>query len=393
MTRKRKYLDDNPPVESNNSFKPYTKKEERQLKRSARTMELGRALTFGYLGEDIRKVNSKYFKERLLGNDDNDINNEGYNAAQSTFLVSPELQEKVFLNRGYKRDNNNDYGLVSKAVNEYEKETGKKVPVYQRFEDDIDREHLIPIKSGIATDDPNKAVAEDGLIHAGDHPYAVYIGTDGNVYYKSWDFNDYGVNENDLNKYRGDRYSSKFSIKARNRLNRKGNPTVVTTGFKRDIYGDYPYTNNINSIFTRTRNQFFKNPIQYGTEEQKTKYENGTLEEKKLIEEEVFKEHAKPIYADEIFETTGGKYIPELGRFGYISNPIDVYGKKIKKLNGGSIRRSLRDGGIYIKPSHRGKFTALKERTGHSTSWFKENGTPAQKKMATFALNAAKWNH
>lgn len=47
----------------------------------------------------------------------------------------------------------------------------------------------------------------------------------------------------------------------------------------------------------------------------------------------------------------------------------------------------------FIKPSHRGRFTALKERTGHSATWFKENGTPAQKKMATFALNAAKWNH
>ena len=44
------------------------------------------------------------------------------------------------------------------------------------------------------------------------------------------------------------------------------------------------------------------------------------------------------------------------------------------------------DGGkIYIKPSKRGKFTALKERTGKSATWFKEHGTPAQKKMATFA--------
>lgn len=55
--------------------------------------------------------------------------------------------------------------------------------------------------------------------------------------------------------------------------------------------------------------------------------------------------------------------------------------------------RRLKDGGrIYIKPENRGKFTALKERTGHSASWFKENGTPAQKKMAVFALNSRKWN-
>lgn len=46
---------------------------------------------------------------------------------------------------------------------------------------------------------------------------------------------------------------------------------------------------------------------------------------------------------------------------------------------------------IYIKPSHRGRFTALKKRTGHSASWFKAHGTPAQKKMATFALNSKHW--
>lgn len=50
-------------------------------------------------------------------------------------------------------------------------------------------------------------------------------------------------------------------------------------------------------------------------------------------------------------------------------------------------------GEIHIKPENRGKFTALKKRTGHSASWFKAYGTPAQKKMATFALNARKWKH
>ena len=44
-----------------------------------------------------------------------------------------------------------------------------------------------------------------------------------------------------------------------------------------------------------------------------------------------------------------------------------------------------KDSGIHIKPENRGKFTRLKKRTGHSTAWFKAHGTPAQKKMATFA--------
>ena len=52
------------------------------------------------------------------------------------------------------------------------------------------------------------------------------------------------------------------------------------------------------------------------------------------------------------------------------------------------------DGGsINIKPENRGKFTELKERTGKSSTWYKEHGTPEQKKMATFALNARKWGH
>lgn len=52
------------------------------------------------------------------------------------------------------------------------------------------------------------------------------------------------------------------------------------------------------------------------------------------------------------------------------------------------------DGGnIHIKPENRGKFTRLKERTGKSSTWYKEHGTPEQKKMATFALNTRKWKH
>ena len=51
------------------------------------------------------------------------------------------------------------------------------------------------------------------------------------------------------------------------------------------------------------------------------------------------------------------------------------------------------DGGIFIKPENRGKFTALKERTGKSSTWYKEHGTPAQKKMAIFELNSRKWEH
>ena len=48
---------------------------------------------------------------------------------------------------------------------------------------------------------------------------------------------------------------------------------------------------------------------------------------------------------------------------------------------------------IHIKKANRGKFTALKKKSGKSASWFKAHGTSAQKKMAVFALNARKWKH
>lgn len=59
-----------------------------------------------------------------------------------------------------------------------------------------------------------------------------------------------------------------------------------------------------------------------------------------------------------------------------------------------SYNNTFDDGGkIHIKPENKGKFTALKKRTGHSATWFKEHGTPAQKKMAVFELNARHWKH
>ena len=61
----------------------------------------------------------------------------------------------------------------------------------------------------------------------------------------------------------------------------------------------------------------------------------------------------------------------------------------------GGILKRVESGksGIHIKSENRGKFTALKKRTGKSSTWYKEHGTPAQKKMAVFALNARKWKH
>lgn len=48
-------------------------------------------------------------------------------------------------------------------------------------------------------------------------------------------------------------------------------------------------------------------------------------------------------------------------------------------------------GKIYIKPSHRGRLTRLKARTGKSESELYNDGNPAHRKMVVFARNARKW--
>jgi hypothetical protein len=53
----------------------------------------------------------------------------------------------------------------------------------------------------------------------------------------------------------------------------------------------------------------------------------------------------------------------------------------------------LRDGGIHIKPSHRGRFTAYLKRTGKTLTEALHSSSPHVRQMANFARNARKWKH
>lgn len=56
-------------------------------------------------------------------------------------------------------------------------------------------------------------------------------------------------------------------------------------------------------------------------------------------------------------------------------------------------RGYMKDGGkIYIKPSHRGRLTELKKRTGKTEAELYNDGNPAHKRMVVFARNARKWH-
>lgn len=46
---------------------------------------------------------------------------------------------------------------------------------------------------------------------------------------------------------------------------------------------------------------------------------------------------------------------------------------------------------IHIKKENKGKFNALKKRTGKTTQQLKHSSNPLTRKRATFAANAKKW--
>ena len=87
-------------------------------------------------------------------------------------------------------------------------------------------------------------------------------------------------------------------------------------------------------------------------------------------------------------------YVRPKGKHDSVNNRINAFNilkEMFDEYKSGGIL--FAKSGIHIKPENRGKFTALKKRTGKSSTWYKEHGTPAQRKMATFALNAKKWHH
>ena len=70
------------------------------------------------------------------------------------------------------------------------------------------------------------------------------------------------------------------------------------------------------------------------------------------------------------------------------------FAKDAFHANGGLLLNPYADGGgIHIKPSHRGKLTELKKRTGKTEAELYNDGNPAHKKMVVFARNARKWKH
>lgn len=78
--------------------------------------------------------------------------------------------------------------------------------------------------------------------------------------------------------------------------------------------------------------------------------------------------------------------------------PILGYSNKNDKFlgkQGGTLPPEIPIGksGIHINPKNKGKFNALKRRTGKTTEELTHSKNPLTRKRAIFAQNAKKWNH
>ena len=79
----------------------------------------------------------------------------------------------------------------------------------------------------------------------------------------------------------------------------------------------------------------------------------------------------------------------------YTPNSV-VYSPNVAAFGGPIVemaREYAKGGGIHIKPSHRGRLTELKKRTGKTEAELYRTGGPAVRKMITFARSARKWKH
>jgi hypothetical protein len=68
-------------------------------------------------------------------------------------------------------------------------------------------------------------------------------------------------------------------------------------------------------------------------------------------------------------------------------NPNDLYSESNNDIE------LYKRGGIHINPANKGKFNALKARTGKTTAQLTHSSNPLTRKRAIFAQNAKKWRH
>lgn len=351
----------------------------------------------GDIMEGIRKF--VYPKAKVIDKN----KGKGYNGgtAQRTYLLPRHIQKDIFLRDGYIEGREGDYGLVKKAVG------NRNIPVFQTAKDAITRDNLVPFSSGYRgrSNFENKFIDENKeLVHAGSYPYALYIdGTNGNIYYKAWDLNDYTEDSSRLGQ-KGS-LERKFKSIGTKVLDVVGSPTVVTTGFQ-------PVT-NLGAFFGYKPNANLQDLFQdYNKDLDIKDYPSNIgaeldyfMEGKGLHREKI---NNKYVYTlPEITVTRNkksnggsnniGSYKRSLEDAGRISD--EEYYNIIEEEVANQQRNQKKNGGIHIAPSKRGTFTAAATKHGMGVQEFaskvlrnKDSYSPAMVKKANFARNASKWN-
>ena len=169
--------------------------------------------------------------------------------------------------------------------------------------------------------------------------------------------------------------------KPRRRLEVRGNydtPTDAIQVYKPDTTTiEYP-----NLIYSSTNPLYglFGSGIGYNMHGQLIDYNNGGIP----VTEEEAKQKAKQSYRTPKERATSAAK----------ATLLDI------ALDSFRTNKKYKDGGIYIKPSKRGTFTAAATKHGMGVQEFaskvlrnKEDYSPSLVKKANFARNASKWNH
>ena len=207
------------------------------------------------LDDNIKKVQIMHFLQQHQNNDTSDmtpydeyyynniknsiLNNDYPDISQDTYLFSPEDRHNAFINQGWIKVENPDYGLVSKGVGD------RNLPMYQKNKDEADRKELFVLGNELS----GFRLNDKDLYHAGYAPSVYYGNNKGELYYKKYDLHDYGQ---DSQKNRGVRYGF-LRNKFVNYLDKIGNPTVLSTGIIKINPDELDYSmlsnNTASSIF------------------------------------------------------------------------------------------------------------------------------------------------
>ena len=195
-------------------------------------------------------------------------------------------------------------------------------------------------------------------------------------------------------------------------------PIPKSLGFKsnEDFYAQFPsqahyekYLKGGNYTWDASTNSSYKNGGQINVEQNQALPQDYTVDNHfKNVKEEKRAGYNRPKQSNMTSQSSGYGDVPQILKTGgnytwSYPNSYNVGGmiemqsprEDVIYQDGGEVPISeelMKKGGIHIKKSHEGKFTAYKKRTGKTTEEALHSKDPHVRQMANFARNAAKWS-